>query len=191
MLFLTAYDTEFSPLGELCAKSIKKYIHRLGRHHMAVEQIPDDYDRKPSWFKVQAIQKHLKDHDFVASIDADAMIIGDWDMRPHLNPDPLNICYDVNGVNHGVAVWRNCPEAFIALELMETLYPVCKDHVWYEQWALMQFIGILPHNALQKEIWNAYPSDRVAHSQILHFPGMTMAERLPLMTEAAKAIGIH
>jgi hypothetical protein len=190
MLFLTCYNTAFAPLGEISAKSVQRYIGKLGKHHAAVEQIPDDYDRKPSWYKVQAIRKHLKDHDFVASIDADAMIIGDWDMRPYLNPEPLNICYDVNGCNHGVAVWRNCPESFIALDLMEDLYPTVISHPWFEQAALMKFINILQHNALDKPTWNAYMDDRVAHSQILHLPGMRNAERLPIMQEEARKLGL-
>jgi hypothetical protein len=96
----------------------------------------------------------------------------------------------VNGCNHGVAVWRNCPESFIALDLMEDLYPTVISHPWFEQAALMKFINILQHNALDKPTWNAYMDDRVAHSQILHLPGMRNAERLPIMQEEARKLGL-
>jgi hypothetical protein len=186
MLFLTAYDAEcFSEIGALCVRSIKNNIAKTG-HQMAVEVIPPHYPRKPSWFKVDAIRRHLGQHDFVMWIDADAMVIGEKDLRPMLADAPLNICKDKNGINHGIAAWKNCHEARVALDLMDALYPTYQTHRWFEQAALMSFIDLLPHNTLPKHIFNAYQSDLSPETQILHLPGTPNGERLQIMKRIAQ-----
>ncbi len=190
MLFLTAYDAEcFSEIGALCVRSIKNHIAKTG-HHMAVEVIPPHYPRKPSWYKVDAIRRHLRQHDFVVWIDADAMLIGDKDLRPLLADVPLNICKDNNGINHGIAVWKNCRESEIALNLMDALYPTYQTHKWFEQAALMSFIDLVPHNTLPKHVFNAYPSDKNHETQILHLPGMKNEDRLVIMQAEAQKLGL-
>jgi hypothetical protein len=190
MLFLTAYNTAFKELGKLCERSIHHHISKSGRHHAVTEIIPDNYDRKPSWYKVQAILKHLPDHDYVFWIDADALMIGDFELRSWLGPTPLNISYDENGPNNGVAAWKNCPQSFTALSLMDKMYPIHKDGKWFEQHCLHDFIGILEHTVQPKEIFNAYPSDRTKDSQILHLPGMRNDDRLPIMRRVAEELQI-
>lgn len=187
MLILTAYTEElFSEIGELCCRSVRNHLSKVGKHHFISEIIPPEYSRKPSWFKVEAIQRHLKDHDVVFWIDSDAMILGELDILPQLQEVPLNICRDSNGINHGIVAWRNCPESFTALRLMDNLYPTYQTHKWYEQAALMSFVNLVPHHILPKHIFNAYPSDRTEDSQIVHFPGTPNNKRLRLMKQIAK-----
>lgn len=190
MLFLTAYNSAFSELGDLCVRSIERNIKLVGRHHLVMEKIPDDFPRKASWYKLDAIRKHLADHDYVFWVDADSMVIGDLDLRAFIENAPLNIAVDCNGVNHGVAAWKNCPEAFCALDLMDKMYPIYKDGKWFEQHALHDIIPILDHHVWEKAVMNAYPEDCVEDTQILHLPGMRNAERLPLMQAEARRLGI-
>lgn len=190
MLFLTAYNTAFQVLGELCERSIRHHISKTGKHHLVSERIPSDYDRPASWYKVGAILRHLPDHDYVFWIDADALLVGDFDLRSWLSPVPLNIAYDENGPNNGVAAWKNCKQSAAVLKLIDKLYPIYKEHPWFEQAVLHDIIDFLDHSVQPKEIFNAYPADMTKDSQIIHLPGMSIEERLPIMRRIVEERGI-
>lgn len=187
MLILTAFNSAYTEMGSLCVQSIARYCKLHPKARFVSQLIPDDYARPASWFKVGAIRRHLPDHDFVLWIDCDALIIGKQDITQILSPVTLNISKDKNGMNHGVATWRNCPESLAALDRMESLSAEFLNHPWWEQAALMTFIDEISVCYQPKEVFNAYPEDACEATQILHFPGMTNEERIPLMKERLPA----
>lgn len=178
---LTGYNEAFVEIGDICANSLRRY----GSNHglpVSVESIPIDFPRPASWAKCDLILKHLSASDFVLWIDADAMIVGGLDIRGLLVNSVLNIAKDANGINCGVMAWKNCMEAQRALMRMRD---DPEDHHWFEQNALMKFVDELEVHYQEKEVWNAYPEDRTERSLILHWPGRSIEERLPLMREEA------
>lgn len=182
MIICTAYNEAMKQVAVRCLDSIRWYCHRNRGTIFTVDRIPDDYPRKPSWYKLEVIEHHLKHHDTVLWVDADTLIVGD-DICSLLDMSvTLNISRDENGINCGVMAWNACEEAFKAISRIHSLYPDFKDHIWWEQAALMTFIDELTVNYLPKEIFNAYQGEAVLDTKIMHYPGMSNEERLKLMT---------
>jgi hypothetical protein len=184
MLILTGFNRSMMECGTYCVRSVERYITKYPKYHFAVEAIPEGFTRAASWYKVNAILKHLKDHDFVLWLDADSLIVGVEDIGKMLGDKTLNIARDKHGVNHGIAAWKNCPEAFWALETMNRAYDKWQDGIWHEQHALMELEGQMNICYQPKVKFNAYPEDIDSTTQILHFPGMLPHDRLPLMEQA-------
>ncbi len=192
---LTAYTQDYENVGNLCYDSILRYGRKLTISHSNAI-IPADYSRDASWFKLEAIREKLPYFDCVLWVDADAMIIGDADVRAIIRPNTINLSKDANGANCGVmAIW-NSPEGFEILKKADALYEQFKDHPWYEQAAIQSFIG--DHDAFYqpKHIWNAYPSevegggDVTKETLICHWPGVPFREKIAWMkfTETRAAV---
>lgn len=188
MLILTAYNKEFAEIGDLCVRSIARYCATRPWMRFQSRIIPDDYPRQPSWFKVGLIRDELPYTDYILWIDADALIIGEADFRQLIKEATLNITKDQNGINNGVAAWRNCPEAYTVLNRIEGMYSTFKDHPWFEQAPLMEFVDELDVHYHDKEVLNAYQSDVSTRSQILHLPGTPNNERLKIMRKTLKKL---
>lgn len=181
MLILTGFDAKMAACGVYCVRSVERYITKYPQFHFAVEIIPEGFERPASWYKCNAILKHLQAHDFVLWVDADSLIIGKENLRDMLADTTLNIARDHHGVNHGIAAWKNCPEAIWALETMNRGFEGKEDHPWFEQSILMEIEGKMNIHYQDKVKFNAYPQDRNETTQILHFPGMLPHDRLPIM----------
>jgi hypothetical protein len=184
MLILTGFNSKLAACGSYCIRSVERYLTKYPKYHFAVEIIPEGYERPASWYKVAAILKHLPHHDFVLWLDADSQIVGDADIGAMLKDKTLNIARDKNGLNHGIAAWKNCPESFWALETMNRGYEGKEDHPWQEQSVLMEIESKIQIHYQDKVKFNAYPEDVTSESQILHFPGMLPHDRLPMMAKA-------
>lgn len=184
MLILTGFNSAMAKCASYCIRSVERYLVKHPQYHFAVEVIPEDYARPASWHKVVSILKHLPDHDFVLWMDADSLLVGNQDLRSLLEDKTLNIARDVNGVNHGVAAWKNCTESLWALETMHRGYEEKKKHPWFEQSVLMEIENKLEIHYQEKTVFNAYPEDQTDRTQILHFPGVTPRDREPLMHRA-------
>lgn len=183
---LTAYTQDYENVGNLCYDSILRY----GRHHDIAHSntiIPEDYARPASWFKLEAVRRKLPDYDYVLWLDADAMIIGRQDVREIIQPSPLNLSADANGLNFGIVAFKNCPEAFEVLDRAELLYPKFADHPWFEQAAVQSFSGDIRLHVQPQEIWNAYPREVEGGSGITgntlfcHWPGVPFREKIAWM----------
>lgn len=190
MIITTAFNAKFAQIGEMCVDSIKRYCAAHPQTKHAIEIIPDDYPRPASWFKVGMIARLLPEHNFVLWIDADAMIVGGEDIEAMLAPVTLNICKDCNGANGGIVAWRNCAQSFEMLQRIEDSYERFKDGKWFEQHAIMELLPQIDFKMQPKEILNAYPvgvenPDANECSQIVHFPGMSIEQRIPLMKKFA------
>lgn len=181
MLILTLFDRAMMECGIVCVRSIERYLSTYPEFHFAVDAIPENYGRHPSWHKVESLQKHLPDHDFVLCLDADSLIIGKQNLRTILKDCTLNIAEDENGANNGIAAWKNCDESFDVLERMHRSHDRQRGKPWFEQHTLHELIDTMDVHYQDKKVFNAYPSDRDATTQILHYPGMTPRDRLPLM----------
>jgi hypothetical protein len=182
MLIVTAFNRSAMECGIMCVRSIERYLARHPQYHLAVEAIPEDYERHPSWFKVEVLLKHIDDHDFVLWMDADSLLIGRQDIRNLLADTTVNLAKDKNGLNAGIMAWKNCSESMYALERMRREYEQWKDGPWFEQHVLMEMEGHIGMHFQDKRIWNAYYGEDVCdQTLIVHWPGMSMRDRLPQM----------
>ncbi len=183
---LTAYTRSFEHIGNLCYDSILRYGRRLDISH-SNSIIPETYDRAASWYKLAAIRERLANFDYVLWVDADALIIGNADVREIIQPATLNLARDANGINCGVVAWRNCRQSFDVLDRLERLYAKFSEHPWAEQGALMSFESEVDIYEQPHELWNAYPTEIEGggpidpQALICHWPGMPANERVPWM----------
>jgi hypothetical protein len=194
LLIVTGYNEAYRPAGELCVASMKRYCDRYPGIRYARWAMPDDYGCHPSWYKLRVLRHVLPHHDYVLWVDADAMIVGDADLREVIQPATINIAKDDNGINHGVVAYKNCLQSFDAILRMELMHDEFKDHQWFEQAALMTFIDELDVHYQPKLIWNAYPrevsgfGDVCPQTLIVHWPGMSIEERVPWMSDRLKTL---
>lgn len=184
LLLLTAFNEAFEEIGGLAARSMRSYRERVP-WLWVTEMTLRTNGRPPSWGKLEHIRHFLPHYDYVQWLDADALILGQQDLRDLLKPATLNIAKDANGINCGVMAWRNCPEAFAALDRMEKAYERFKDHPWFEQAALMEFVDELDVHYQEKRVYNAYQHDFCAETLIRHWPGEPNDVRLREMRALA------
>jgi hypothetical protein len=186
----TASNQKVREWRDMCEESILRYCERYPETSHKVCDIPKDYRQAPGWFKIGMIAKLLPDFDYVLWIDPDALIIGDSDFTQIIQPRTLNIAKDKNGINVGVMAWRNCPQAFKALQDVEGSYPWFRRNPMNEQAALLLFIDHLRVYYQPKHIWNAYPHpaswnvpDVTDETMVVHWPGTAEKDRAELMRE--------
>lgn len=182
MILLTAHNAEYKECGDICVKSMQSYCSTHAGCDYVRMRIPDTFKRPPSWFKVGAILSALPFTDYVLWIDADAMIVGEQDFRRLVKPVTLNIARDDNGINNGVAAWKNCQQSFCVLREIDQMEEFF-EHQWWEQAALSSIIQRVSVFEQPKKQWNAYKEDVCDSSQVVHFPGMPIDERLSNMVE--------
>jgi len=184
MKIVTAFNNEFQRLGENCCESLRRHCERHQNETWQHYHIPGDFQYPPSFFKLNVILSALSDSEQVLWIDADAMIVGKKPMSELLANTTLNIARDENGPNCGVMAWTQTSESFQALERLLALRDEFKDHIWWEQAALMTFIDDLAVHWQEKRIFNAYQEDQCGETQILHIPGLHIHERTQILEEA-------
>jgi len=84
----TYFDKNFSELGELCLKSMRKYAKKYGYDVKTLNNISSK--RPPAWNKVLVIQRLLEDkknYDFIFWIDSDALFINfNEDIKKEIAP---------------------------------------------------------------------------------------------------------
>lgn len=184
-LVLTATNSKGREVHELTHPLNRAYCdaHQID---YAVESIPDDDNLHPSWAKIGIIQRFLEEYEYVLWIDTDAAFVGASDIRHALKEATLNIAVDHNGVNCGVMVWRSCDEAKQALGRMRGACDRFRDHKWFEQAALMEFVDELDVHYVDKPILNAYAEDASPMTIIRHWPGMEHTERLSAIRSYVK-----
>jgi len=185
MLALTAFDINHRSLGAICIDSMIRYCSKFPGNLYDCQFIRADYARPCSWAKVNAIRSRLAGgYDHVLWVDADTLITGAQNLDNLIDPcADLNISIDENGINCGVMVWKGSERTlkFLAEVDADTKYA---DHVWWEQAAINERLNELNVHFVPKTLFNAYPDDANAQSGVLHWPGMSVEERLPLMQEA-------
>lgn len=192
VIILTAWDEAFSRIGKMSVDSTEKYCIRTGMVHREAV-IPEDYDRHPSWFKVDLILEYLPKADYILWMDADTLLIDSRDIRDIIEDVPLNIARDANGENCGVMAWKNCEESLVKLHQINDAYEEFKDHKWWEQGIVQRLIRETPkcnqwwfHQP--KQVWNAYTDELCPETRIIHYPGFSVYEKTKLMEAQKLAI---
>lgn len=147
--------------------------------------IREDYERPPSWFKIQALIQHLPNHKSILWMDADAMTLRAlprYDLTQGLQGHTVELAKDKNGWNCGVMIWNNCPKAFEWLWRIYDSYERFAQHPWFEQAAFQTMAdGIRPHELFKT--WNSYEDDNILDPLILHLPAKSNDYRLRIMRE--------
>jgi len=163
----------------LCTKTQEEHATRHGYTRITDESCWDQ-SRAHSWSKIPLLQKYLHDHDYLFWLDADVMIMNpERKIEEFINllpPDKfLLIGHDINVINAGIFILRNCPLAheFLADTWAKTQYI---NHPWWENAAFIDlwnspkyrpFIEVIPRKYIQ--IMNAY--DRIVDHQMHWRPG--------------------
>ena len=186
---------EYKKSVELCTQSQEDYALRHGYTRITDESVYDS-KRPFAWYKISLLQKYLSQYDFLVWMDADVLIMNpEIELEVFINmlksSSFMFIGHDLNSLNMGVFVIRNCPLAheFLADVWNKTEY---LHHVWWEQAAVIDFwknsqkykphIDILEHRHIN--IMNAFHPEIDPDVQWLpgdfgiHFAGIRTMSRL-------------
>ena len=180
---------------ELCTQSQEDYALRHGYTRITDESV---YDSKRSfaWSKIPLLQKYLSQYDFLVWMDADVLV-----MNPEIELEVfismmkpssfMFIGHDLNNLNMGVFVIRNCP---LAHEFLTDVWNKTEylHHVWWEQAAVIDLwknsqkyrphIDILEHRHIN--IMNAFHPEIdpkihwLSGDFCIHFAGIRTRSRL-------------
>lgn len=199
ILIVSAYNELYGELQQASESSYRKYVSHFGKkYEYRAYQIPVDYDRPPSWFKIDLLIDICKEREgIVWWVDTDT--VATKLSRLPVHNTQFNFCFsDVfNGINCGVFSIKCCKETFSLLEKIREQTQFL-HHLWWEQAAVHYLYyetkELLPFSILQKNtIVNCFEMSHYGLSPessgqitkdtiIAHFPGMSMAEKQFYMT---------
>lgn len=194
MLILTAFNQSYAKMGSLCVRSLSRYVLKHPHVRYVANIVPNNFPRPASWYKLELLKQHLPKQDYVLWIDCDALIVGDKDFMDIIKDATLNICKDANGLNNGVAAWKNCPQSFEVLQRLIDSFGEFAQHEWWEQAPLQRMANEVDIFLQPKPVWNAYgegvtgESDVTDETMVIHWPGMSLEERLPFMEKQLERI---
>lgn len=190
---LTAYDNNFKDIAELNIPIIKQYC-KLHNYIFAHKSIIN-FDKHPAWFKPIAICDELKNNsNYILWLDIDTLILKqDFILEDICKSDKqIYISKDINGINSGVMLIKNSEYMRKFFEEVSNLYSSFKDHIWWEQAAIIHLIKnnyIDIENNIEyipQKIFNAYDKNLVNtnddgyvcnDSFILHLPSINNKKR--------------
>lgn len=183
MIVLTASTPNQADLTDIQRQSA--LIFGASENEHVCLTIPKSYPRPPSWFKIQAILRHLPNHDFIWWMDSDAMFVAKdhwhWaSLEFQKTEATVLICQDYNGFNCGVMVWRRCEESESSLWRIYDSYERFKDHPWFEQGSFHTMAESIAPHILPKR-FNAYENELAEDSLVLHLPATSHTHRLKMM----------
>lgn len=169
MIILTAATKSHMELALLQRESVERFD--VGEH--VILPIHDSYQKHPSWFRIRGLIDHLPRQDFILWMDTDSIMLRspDWDV---MMPGSANlfVAKDHNGLNNGVAIWRNTPENIDLLWDIYDSHWAFRKHPWHEQGAL---------HTMQERIKIHWIDKPLLDSYVLHLPNRSYAERIMLM----------
>ncbi len=183
MIVLTATTKDKTALTDIQKASAMAFGVSPNEH--LVLEIPKDYPRHPSWWKIRALITHLPAHDHVLWMDSDAMFVRKdhwlWTYEQVASQTaPVALCRDYNGFNCGVMMWKRCPKAFEFLWDLYESYQIYQKDPWFEQAPFHKMAEAYQPHELPKR-WNQYESELNSGSLILHLPAQTYEYRLKTM----------
>jgi hypothetical protein len=182
MTILTASTPNHSELTDLQRESC--LLNGIEAENHIILPIDDDYPKHPSWFRIRALLDHLPHHEMVMWLDTDAILLRQIDeSRLFAGNHILYLSRDRNGINHGVACYRNCAKSRELLWRVYDAYHRFQYHEWHEQAAIQVFAEQYDIGYLPKEIFNAYPEDRTEGSMVLHAVNRSHEERVKLLSD--------
>lgn len=184
MTVLTASTSDQHQLVEIQKKSC--FLNGIQPERHIALTIPHDYHRSknPSWFRIRALLDHLHNHEIILWMDSDVMMLQPINWKVMLPGEHmLYVAKDVNGINHGVAAWRNTPKAREFLWRIYDSHWAFRNHPWHEQGVIHTLAERMDICYVDKQVFNAYESDLSDESCILHLPAKSFEHRLKVMGE--------
>lgn len=128
----------------LCVASQEAHAKQHG-YTRITDESAYDATRAHSWSKIPLFRKYLGKYDYLVWIDADVLIMNqDRKIEEFIRllPDSkfLLIGRDVNNLNAGIFVMKNCP---LAHEFLEDVWNKTQylNHEWWEQAAIIDLYG--------------------------------------------------
>jgi mannan polymerase II complex MNN10 subunit len=195
------FDAGMTEIGGLTAANKRDYCSAHG-YQCIVRTDGFDPSRPVPWSKVLFLQQHLPEYDWVFWSDADSLIMNYPTLLESLvrTTADLILTRDINGLNSGSFLIRNCPwaQAFLAEVYAQTQY---LHDCWWENRAFFWLLKAYRHRRhakiVRQEILNSYlyeasgvtgrrsfqPGDFV-----LHLPGLASELRLRLLREYARRV---
>ncbi len=196
---VSCWDNSIDEIAQITWKTKEAYCQRHGYNLFRGSIIPG---RHPSWSKVYTVKYVLVNHDFVFCLDADAMIAGDADVVELLGDKDFAITLDMNGINGGNWIVRNCDWSFAFLDRVWNMYDRFATHPWNEQLAYgaalqttledIEHVHFLANRAINSNPVDCYPDYPWPEGQwqpgdfILHMSGLSNEKRF----EALRKYGL-
>jgi len=165
-----------------CTQTQVAYASKHSYDRITDETVYDP-TRPISWSKIHLIKKYLKDYDYLLWMDADVMVINsNVKIETFLMDEFLLLGRDLNTLNCGMMLLRNCPKTF---EFLDDVWSQTEfiNHPWWEQAAVIHLypkyksdIKVIPRelchtfNAYDKSIDRFYPW--VKGDWVVHFAGL-------------------
>ena len=193
-------------LYEIARPAFETFCRLHGHDPIAVQHDVSG-GRPAAWGKLALLRELLDLYDLVAWVDADAIIV---DPRGHIfervnRLTPVRVVFHrYEGLeipNFGVMALASTAWSKGFLSRMWDLDEFA-EHKWWENAAALKLLGydvdsprretrrFRPTSMRVGELdksWNSIVQDPSAHPRVLHFPGMTQADRLVEMRRAADA----
>jgi len=202
---LSFYDESFEPLTNLTFPSLHEYCERWGYSPYFGKPFTNCDPRNGFDRFVAVYGLFEQGYDAVMWIDADAMITNhNISIADRLGDEKFVIAADLHGLNSGVFIARNHIETReLIMSLINLGEMLLGDHPFREQEALNRYLSfdhykrmvtILPQRMLNAVINEYYqrPPGFTGNWQpgdwILHFPGISMPDRLRIVPEYVKQI---
>lgn len=205
ILYISASNGDHIHLSDLTFPTVERFCLKNGYSFRRYD-IPQEYDRPASWFKISAFidlldhQYENQEFEYFGWIDSDAAIINkDFNLEKILETKfDIFISKDFNNFNCGSFLIKNCSENLI---LLKEIYQKTEyiDHIWWEQAA---FIDLYESNfrnlqsrtkIVDQSILNAYDyrfygkdlnflGSVNQESFIIHCPSLPLKTRLEILS---------
>lgn len=108
-----------APMSDYVLPRNRKCLERMGVSFSVCNDLMRP-ERGASWSKIPLIIDQLRKHDIVLWLDDDAVLVKPFDVRALIGDCDMAIPEGHCGLNCGMMVFRNTPEAFKMLEWVDT-----------------------------------------------------------------------
>lgn len=188
---ISLYDSNYKNIGQYSdinkTNYAKKHEYDLFLYHNVLDQ-----SRPGAWSKIRAIQRHLKDYDWIYWSDADSLIMNTDVKLEDIIDDKFNMVISKEvyrgDLNTGSFLIKNCDWS---QQLLKEVYEQSQfiNHSFWEQAALkhvfqkkpklLEQVKILQQRALNSSIWPEGPSGLYQQGDfVIHFLGPCNKESL-------------
>ena len=139
-----AIGDEYKQSVRLCTESQEAHSKKHGYTRITDESVYDPL-RPHAWSKIRLLQKYLESYNYLMWIDADVLIMNqERTIEEYIRLLPADkfilVGRDINNLNTGVIILRNCP---LAHEFLKDVWNKTEylNHEWWEQAAIIDLYG--------------------------------------------------
>ena len=196
--FITGYTENYQGLTDISLPVLKQYCLK-NNYQCSIYQIPKNYLRPYSWFKIDKLIEASKSNTgYSFWTDSDSIIVNyNYQIEQLIRPNKfLYVAKDMHDINCGVLMIKN--NEFMT-NFLQQVWEQTQfiNHVWWEQAAIIELIKQNYMNIsdyieyVPQKIFNAYDysyySIRSNEGQvdsssfIVHAPGLSLETRLQIM----------